>query len=221
MSTVGIDPRQGLHKNLDLLSAYNLFKKDWPLYKPARLYTSAINSPLFRRIEETLTDQSKAIDGARSDEISTRNIAVEAHVPVNELRTLLEAVIPQQPTPVNISLTRAAEQDDDRQRAQMKAELNHMALARAEIERTNRIAQEAVARISQPVSPVQEIVQHFHQVVPPAPPAPNVTNVFHQHGGPQVDARQVNVDARQVGIQNIDARQVAISNVITTHFKIS
>ena len=45
MSTVGIDPRQGLHKNLDLLSAYNLFKKDWPLYKPARLYTSAINSP--------------------------------------------------------------------------------------------------------------------------------------------------------------------------------
>ena len=30
MSTVGIDPRQGLHKNLDLLSAYNLFQKDWP-----------------------------------------------------------------------------------------------------------------------------------------------------------------------------------------------
>ena len=54
MSTVGIDPRQGLHKNLDLLSAYNLYQKDWPLYKPSRLYTSAINSPLFRRIEETL-----------------------------------------------------------------------------------------------------------------------------------------------------------------------
>jgi len=211
MSTVGIDPRQGLHKNLDLLSAYNLFQKDWPLYKPARLYTSAINSPLFRRIEETLTDQSKAIDGARSDEISTRNIAVEAHVPVNELRTLLEAVQPQQPQ-VNISLARAAQQDDDRQRAEMQAELNHMALARAEIERTNRIAQEAVARISQPVSPIQEIVQHFHQVVPAPPPAPSVTNVFHHHAGPQVDARQVAIDARQVGIQNIDARAVAISN---------
>ena len=95
MSTIGIDPRQGLHKNLDLLSAYNLYQKDWALHKPSRLYTQAINSPLFNRIQETLTDQSKAIDGARSDEISTRNIAVEAHVPVNELRTLLEAVQPQ------------------------------------------------------------------------------------------------------------------------------
>ena len=72
MTTVGIDPRQGLHKNLDLLSAYNLYQKDWALHKPSRIYTSAINSPLFRRIEETLTDQSKAIDGARSAAISTR-----------------------------------------------------------------------------------------------------------------------------------------------------
>ena len=103
MSTVGIDPRQGLHKNLDLLSAYSLYQKDWALHKPSRLYTSAINSPLFRQIEESLTDQSKAIDGARSDEISTRKIAVEAHVPVNELRTLLEAVQPPQPPQVNIS----------------------------------------------------------------------------------------------------------------------
>ena len=44
MSTVGIDLRQGLHKNLDLLSAYNLFQKDWALYKPSHLYTQAINS---------------------------------------------------------------------------------------------------------------------------------------------------------------------------------
>ena len=96
MSTIGIDPRQGLHKNLDLLSAYNLYQKDWALHKPSRIYTQAINSPLFNRIQETLKDQSKAIDGARSHEISTRNIAVEAHVPVNELRTLLQAVQPQQ-----------------------------------------------------------------------------------------------------------------------------
>ena len=78
----------------------------------------------------------------------------------------------------------------------MEAELNHMTIARQQLERTSRIAQEAVARISQPVSPIQEIVQHFHQVTPPAPPAPSVTNVFHNHGGPQVDARQVTIDAR-------------------------
>ena len=63
-----------------------MFQQDWPLYKPSRLYTSAINSPVFSRIEETLADQAKAIDGARSNEISIRNIAVEAHVPVNERR---------------------------------------------------------------------------------------------------------------------------------------
>ena len=118
MSTVGIDPRQGLHRNLDLLSAYNLYQKDWALHKPNRIYTQAINSPLFNRIQETLEDQSKAIDGARSDEISTRNIAVEAHVPVNELRTLLQAVQPQQAPQVNISLARAAQQSDERQRVQ-------------------------------------------------------------------------------------------------------
>ena len=95
-----------------------------------------------------------------------RNIAVEAHVPVQELRTLLEAVQPQQPPQVNVSLQRAAQQDDDRQRAKMEAELNHMALARAEIERTNRIAQGAVARISQPVSPIQETVSYTHLTLP-------------------------------------------------------
>ena len=49
MRTSGIDPRVGLMPNLDLLSAYKLYEKDYPLFKPDISATLAMNSPLYKR----------------------------------------------------------------------------------------------------------------------------------------------------------------------------
>ena len=56
---MGIDPRKGLRPNLDLLSAYKIYEKDYPLFKPDISATLAMNSPLYKRIEEGLTEQSQ------------------------------------------------------------------------------------------------------------------------------------------------------------------
>ena len=58
MTTMGIDPRKGLRTSLDLLSAYKIYEKDYPLFLPDISATSAMNSPLYHRIDETLTLQS-------------------------------------------------------------------------------------------------------------------------------------------------------------------
>ena len=52
------DPRTGLKPNLDLLTAYELYEKDYPVYYPDMTATLAMNSPLYKKIEEGLTEQT-------------------------------------------------------------------------------------------------------------------------------------------------------------------
>ena len=55
---MAIDPRKGLHRNLNLLEAHKIYEQDYPLFLPDISATLALNSPLFDRINETLTLQS-------------------------------------------------------------------------------------------------------------------------------------------------------------------
>ena len=57
MTTMGIDARKGLRPNLYLLSAYKIYEQDYPVVKPDISATLAMKSPLYKRIEDTLTDQ--------------------------------------------------------------------------------------------------------------------------------------------------------------------
>ena len=86
MTTMGIDPRKGLRPNLDLLSAYNIYEKDYPLFKPDISATLAMNSPLYKRIEESLTEQSQLKAEHDADQARMRNAAVTANVPLEPLR---------------------------------------------------------------------------------------------------------------------------------------
>ena len=52
---MSIDPRKGLNRNLNLLEAYQVYENDYPLFLPDISATLAMNSPLFDRINETLT----------------------------------------------------------------------------------------------------------------------------------------------------------------------
>ena len=82
MTTLGIDPRQGLRPNLDLLSAYKIHEKYYPLFKPDISATLAMNSPLYKRIEDSLADQSQLKAEHDADQDGMRNAAVTADVPL-------------------------------------------------------------------------------------------------------------------------------------------
>ena len=84
--TKAIDPRQGLHRQLNLLEAYQVYEKDYPLFLPDTSATLALNNPLFSRIHETLTLQSLSKGDYEQDEAQLRGAAMAARVPLDQLR---------------------------------------------------------------------------------------------------------------------------------------
>ena len=84
--TKAIDPRQGLHRQLNLLEAYQVYEKDYPLFLPDISATLALNNPLFSRIDETLTLQSLNKSDYEQDEAQLRAAAMAAGVPLEQLR---------------------------------------------------------------------------------------------------------------------------------------
>ena len=84
--TMAIDPRKGLHRNLNLLEAYKIYEQDYPLFLPDISATLALNSPLFDRINETLTLQSLNKTEFEQDEAQLRAAAMAGGVPLDQLR---------------------------------------------------------------------------------------------------------------------------------------
>ena len=83
---MSIDPRKGLHRNLNLLEAYQVYEKDYPLFLPDISATLAMNSPLYDRINETLTLQSLNKTEFEQDEAQLRGAAMAGGVPLDQLR---------------------------------------------------------------------------------------------------------------------------------------
>ena len=84
--TKAIDPRQGLHRQLNLLEAYQKYENDYALFLPDISATLALNNPLFSRIDETLTLQSLNKSDYEQDEAQLRGAAMAAGVPLEQLR---------------------------------------------------------------------------------------------------------------------------------------
>ena len=97
--TKALDPRRGLRPNLDLLSAYAVYEKDYPLFKPDISATLAMNSPLYKRIDETLTEQSQLKAEWLSDEARMRGAAMAGNVPLEQLREMYRIFREQMPPP--------------------------------------------------------------------------------------------------------------------------
>ena len=93
MTTMGIDPRQGLRPNLNLLSAYKLYEQDYPVFKPDISATLAMNSPLYKRIEDTLADQGQLKAEHDADQASMRNAPITANVPLEPMRQMMAALL--------------------------------------------------------------------------------------------------------------------------------
>ena len=78
--TMSIDPRQGLHRRLNLLEAYQVYEKDYPLFLPDISATLALNNPLLDRINQTLTLQSLNKTEFEQDEAQLRAAAMAGDV---------------------------------------------------------------------------------------------------------------------------------------------
>ena len=98
--TMSIDPRQGLHRRLNLLEAYQVYEKDYPLFLPDISATLAMNSPLYDRIKETLTLQSLNKTEFEQDEAQLRAAAMAGDVPLDQLRQAYRIFRDTQPPPV-------------------------------------------------------------------------------------------------------------------------
>ena len=97
--TMTIDPRKGLHRNLNLLEAYQVYEQDYPLFLPDISATLALNSPLFDRINETLTLQSLNKTEFEQDEAQLRGAAMAGGVPLDQLRQAFRIFRESQPAP--------------------------------------------------------------------------------------------------------------------------
>lgn len=93
-AAIARDPRVGLRPNLAFLEAYQVYEKDFPSPKPDINATLAIRSPLFKRIDEALTEQTQAIAEHQSDQATTRRAAVSSGVPVTSLAQMLAPLTP-------------------------------------------------------------------------------------------------------------------------------
>ena len=80
--TKAIDPRQGSHRHLNLLEAYKVYEKDYPLFLPDISATLAMGSPLYHRIDKTLTLQILNKSEYEADEAQLRGAAMAGGVPL-------------------------------------------------------------------------------------------------------------------------------------------
>ena len=128
MTTMGIDPRKGLRPNLDLLSAYKIYEQDYPVFKPDISATLAMNSPLYKRIQDTLTDQSQLKAEHDADAARIRNAAITANVPLEPMRQMMAALLQEARPPApaheaaSSSLNTAHMQVDNAQADQLMAQ---------------------------------------------------------------------------------------------------
>ena len=78
------------------------------LYFPERASYHAINSPLFKRLEETLHEQTQNVIEQRREENQIHNISIMNEFPLNELKQVIEALQPDWPAPPIAGLEEAA-----------------------------------------------------------------------------------------------------------------
>ena len=78
---------QGLPLRHNFYTAQNEAATPWSrLYFPEEASYHAVNSLLFKRLQETLETQDREIHAQKQQDIQTHNIAVTAEVPVEELK---------------------------------------------------------------------------------------------------------------------------------------
>lgn len=122
------DPRVGLKRNLDSLSAYKLHEKDYPLFLPDITATLALSSPLNKETEEGLAKRTNSKLENQSDAAQTQRVARTASVNMEALGRMLEALRPPPaPAPPAATLQTSARQTEAAEMARLQAAQQQLA----------------------------------------------------------------------------------------------
>ena len=114
----------GLLAKLPSEQAYKLdAKAPYRLYFPEESARHVVNSVLFKRTQETLGGQGEEIRRVRQENEVVYNIAVNVTVPVAELKELISAMKPQEPSAATASLIEQALHGERARNEQSNAEL--------------------------------------------------------------------------------------------------
>ena len=152
--------------------------------------------PIYRRIEETLTEQTRGIAEHQVAAAATRRISTDASVPYATLVQLLGAMRPPPAPPAAQSLNTAAAQPQAADDARLQAAQQTLLEERQRLERERATAATALqnmqAAVAQPINSLVGLLQNqtpqgptYHVYNPP------IQQHFHQYDQRQIDARQV------------------------------
>ena len=186
-----------------MLSAQKEAAAPWNrLYFPEEASHHAVNDLLYKRFQETLGEQDRAIHEQKTHEMHTHNIAVTAEVPVAELKQVIESLAPKVASPPAQVLQEAAAQQMRAENMRMQAEIQATLEAHQLEMKKHATAAENAARLAEihKQTPHQQVVEKIIE----KHHAP-VTHIYDQrttyNGGR--DARQVFDNSQTL---NIDAR---------------
>lgn len=145
-----VDPRERLRPNLDLLTAYELYEKDYPLLLPQTAATLAINYPLYKRIEDQLAEQTLSAAEHHADDAATRRIAATGGVTMAALGQMTTALRPPPPAaPPVQTLATAAQQTDAADISRLRAQQAQLVQYQQQVERDTASAASVVQSLRQ------------------------------------------------------------------------
>ena len=150
-AAIARDPRTGLKPNLNLLSAYELYEKDYPVYYPDLTATLAMNSPLYKKIEAGLAEQTTMKLEIQSDATQTQRIASTAGVNMEALGRMLEALRPPPPSPAVDTLAAAAAQTAAAADARLQAAQSQLQDDQVQLRREREAANAVTQSLAQGV----------------------------------------------------------------------
>ena len=212
---------RGLKPKLTYQQAVGIMQTDYPVKLPMRTATTALRSLAMSKLITTDLDNAAAtVRDERERNVRVQNLAVEAHVPVAEMRAIIEANTRQATASARADNTRPmstqtvvdplAGIEEQRARADNAAR-------DAALERVLRLAEQADSRqrladennrsmdLDSRRSPEAAIVYNITHNHPAGPPQIHAPTYIHQHHeAPQVPT-QVNLYAPQTLQQNYHA----------------
>ncbi len=204
---------RGLKPKLTYQQAVGIMATDYPVKLPLRTATVALKSLAMSKLITTDLDNAAAtVRDERERNVRVQNLAVEAHVPVAEMRAIFEGNARQAAASARAATTRPMSTQTvvdptagiEEQRARADA-----AAREAALERSLRLAQEADSRqrmadqvsrsmdLNSRTNPEAAIIYNITHNHPAGPPQIHAPTYIHQHHEASQVPTQVNLYAPQ------------------------
>ncbi|MDA8584308.1 hypothetical protein N9L68_08725, partial [bacterium] len=209
-----IEVVQGLPLSYSFFTAQKEAATPWKdLYFPERASYHAVNSVLFKRLEEALHEQTQNVINQKQEEQHIHIICIMNEFPPNGLQQVIQAMKPDAPAPPTAGLEEAALQAVRAEGIRMEAGIQGMMEHHAKDMTAHRIAMETKPDLAAQAKSgiVERVIERIIEKGPPPPPPPAASSAIPAPTQTfNIGTDVQNQDSRTVNIGGIDARSVSI-----------